>query len=165
MQKPEAILGGYVREGMTALDIGCAMGFFSLPLAELVGPSGRVVCVDLQERMIASLEKRARKAGVLDRLQTRVCPATSLGLEDLQSSVDFALTFAMLHEMPDQAGALAQIHAALKPGGRHLIAEPSGHVSSDDFAETLAAAEACGLRCVERPTISRSMSALMEKPA
>jgi len=165
MQKPEEILGDYVRPGMTALDVGCAMGFFSLPLAELVGPRGTVVCVDLQERMIRGLEKRARKAGVLDRMRTRVCSKTSFELDDLAGTVDFAVAFAMIHETPDGASTVQQIAATLKPGGRFLIAEPSGHVSDDAFQETVAAAEACGLRCIARPTVKRSMTAVLEKPA
>ena len=165
LQKPEVILAGQVREGMTALDVGCAMGFFSLPLATLVGPTGRVVCVDLQERMIRSLEKRARKAGLLDRLETRVCSATSFELDDLKDTVDFAVAFAMLHETPDAAAALAQISSALAPGGRLLISEPSGHVSAAAFDESVTAAEACGLHCVERPRIRGGTSALLEKSA
>ena len=165
LQKPEVICGDYVRAGMTALDVGCAMGFFSLPLAELVGPQGKVICVDLQERMLSGLRKRAQKAGVLDRIETRVCPATGLGIDDLQGTVDFAVAFAMLHETPDMPATVAQIADTLTPSGRFLIAEPSGHVSAETFDATIAAAEGCGLHCADRPKITRSMSALMEKPA
>ena len=52
---PEKILGPYVREGMKVLDVGCAMGFFWLPLAGMIGQTGKVVCIDMQERMITSL--------------------------------------------------------------------------------------------------------------
>ena len=52
---PRSILGAYVKPGMTALDIGCAMGFFSLPLARLAGPRGKIICVDLQEKMLQLL--------------------------------------------------------------------------------------------------------------
>ena len=58
-ENPQDVLGPHLKSGATALDVGCAMGFFSLPMAELVGPNGRVICVDLQERMIRSLRKRA----------------------------------------------------------------------------------------------------------
>ena len=100
-QKPERILGAYVREGMTVLDAGCAMGFFSLPLARMVGEKGRVICVDMQERMIRSLEKRANKAGLLDRIETRVCAPTNLELADLEGQVDFAVAIAVVHETRD----------------------------------------------------------------
>ena len=162
-QKPEEILHEHVREGMVVLDVGCAMGFFSLPLARRVGPKGRVVCVDLQERMIRSLEKRAEKSGLRGRMETRVCSDASLGLEDLAESVDFAVAFAMLHETPSPAETLSQIHAALAPRGRLLIAEPRGHVSAAAFEETVSAAEAHGFSRLGGPQIRGSQSALMEK--
>jgi ubiquinone/menaquinone biosynthesis C-methylase UbiE len=51
---------------MTVLAPGPGMGFFTIPLARLVGPSGRVIAVDLQPKMIESLKRRASKAGVLE---------------------------------------------------------------------------------------------------
>ena len=48
-QNPKKILYHYVKEGMMVLDIGCAMGFFSLPLSEMVGSKGKVICVDVQK--------------------------------------------------------------------------------------------------------------------
>ncbi len=47
LENPERMLRPYVRPGMTVLEPGSGMGFFSLPLARLVGAEGRVVCVDL----------------------------------------------------------------------------------------------------------------------
>jgi len=163
-EKPEEVLGPHLTSGATALDVGCAMGFFSLPLAELVGPSGRVICVDLQERMIRSLRKRAARAGVSDRVETRVCSASSLGLGDLEGKVDFALAFAVVHEVPDAARFLAEIGDALAPGGRLLIAEPRGHVSEEALERTTASARKAGLSVAERPDIKRSRTVLLEKP-
>jgi len=54
------------------------MGFFSLPLARMVGPNGKVLCVDLQEKMLRSLHKRALKAGVADRIISRLSARSSL---------------------------------------------------------------------------------------
>ena len=164
LEKPEEVLAPHVESGVTAMDIGCGMGFFSLPLAELVGPSGRVICVDLQERMISSLRKRASRAGLADRIQTRVCSVSSLGTQDLEGKVDFVLTFAVVHEVPDAAGLLTQIRDVLAPGGRLLIAEPRGHVSQEALEETVAAAERAGLSVVDRPAIKRSRAVLLEKP-
>ena len=163
-EKPEEVLAPHVKGGMTAMDVGCAMGYFSLPMAELVGPSGRVLCVDLQERMIRSLLKRASRAGLSDRIETRVCSASDLGVQDLEGKVDFALTFAVVHEVPDAAGLLGQIHDVLVPGGRLLIAEPRGHVPEEAFAGTVAAAEKAGLAVIDRPDIKRSRTVLMERP-
>jgi ubiquinone/menaquinone biosynthesis C-methylase UbiE len=163
LHNPRQILRPYLREGMTALDIGPGMGHFTLPMAEMVGESGGVIAVDLQEKMLASLRRRAGRAGLAGRIETRLCSNTSLNIDDLAGRVDFALTFAVLHEIPDIPGALRSVAATLKPGGMLLIAEPTGHVSEAAFARTIAAAEAGGLSLVDRPPIRRSRTAVMVK--
>ncbi len=100
IQNPAEILSPYVREGMTVLEPGPGMGFFTIELARRVGPSGRVIAIDLQPRMIAGLRRRAAKAGVLDRIDARLAPADSLGIADLAGIVDFTLAFAVVHELP-----------------------------------------------------------------
>lgn len=162
-EKPEEVLGPHLARGATALDVGCAMGFFSLPLAELVGPGGRVICVDLQERMIRSLRKRAARAGLSDRIEARTCSARSLGISDLEGEVDFALAYAVVHEVRDPERFLAEIAATLAPGGRLLIAEPRGHVSEEALERTAATARSTGLSLVDRPAIRRSRTALLER--
>jgi len=160
---PRKILGPYVKTGMTALDVGSAMGFFSLPMAELVGPDGRVICVDLQEKMIKSLERRASKAGLAERVQTRVCSQNSLGLDDLRGRVDFALAFAMVHEVPDAATLFSEIHGALKPGGAALVAEPKGHVTAARFEASVSAGVQSGFEIVEKPIIRLSHAVLLSR--
>ena len=83
LQNPRKILDSHVKPGMITLDVGCGMGYFSLAMAETVGPEGKVVCVDLQPKMIEALKRRASKAGVLDRIDHRVCDKNGLGLDDL----------------------------------------------------------------------------------
>src|ERR1035437_8410128 len=67
LQDPAAFVKPYVREGMTGLEPGQGMGFFTLEMAREVGSSGRVVEIDIQPRMIAGLKLRLAKAGLLDR--------------------------------------------------------------------------------------------------
>jgi SAM-dependent methyltransferase len=114
--------------------------------------------------MIRSLRRRAARAGVSDRIETRVCSTSSLGLRDLEGEVDFALAYAVVHEVPDAAPFLAEIANALAPGGRLLIAEPKGHVSGEALEETVAIAEKAGLSVIDRPDIKRSRTVLLEKP-
>ncbi|HLE60784.1 MAG TPA: class I SAM-dependent methyltransferase [Thermoanaerobaculaceae bacterium] len=160
-QHPEKTLAPYVGEGMLVLEPGCGMGFFTLDLARMVGPNGRVVAVDLQERMLAGLRRRARKAGVLNRIDARLARADRLGVSDLTGRVDVALALHVVHEVPDVAGFFAEIAATLKPDGKLLFVEPRGHVSGDAFAVSLALAEKAGLRVVERPRIRRDPAALL----
>jgi ubiquinone/menaquinone biosynthesis C-methylase UbiE len=162
-QNPLKILGPHVHEDMTVLDIGCAMGFFSLPLACLVGSTGRVICVDLQERMLRQLERRAQKAGLAERIQTHLCSKNSLGLEGLDGIVDFALAFAVVHEVPDAASLFSEIHRALKPSVRVLMAEPKKRVSERAFNLSLSAAEQNGFDIIERPRIPGSHAVLLSR--
>ena len=101
IQDPAKVLGPYVREGMTVLEPGPGMGFFTLELARLVGPTGRVLAVDIQPRMLAWLRRRAARAGLADRVDIRLVPPDTLGLADLAGSVDFTLAMAVVHELPD----------------------------------------------------------------
>jgi 2-polyprenyl-3-methyl-5-hydroxy-6-metoxy-1,4-benzoquinol methylase len=163
LQNPNKILKPYVNKAMTVADIGCAMGFFSLPLAKMVGSAGKVICVDIQEKMIRSLEKRARKAGLFDRIETHVCGQDSFGLDGLKEQVDFALAYAVVHEVPDAAGFFAEIHGMLKPAAEFLVAEPKGHVSNKDFEATVSVARQNGFKVVGKPYISKSHTVLLER--
>jgi tRNA A58 N-methylase Trm61 len=138
------MLRPFVRPGMTVLEPGSGMGFFSLPLARLVGAEGRVVCVDLQRRMIDGLRRRAHKAGLLDRIETAICSPDDLGIVAWAGRIDLALVIHVIHEVPDPDRFLRQIHAALRSGGKLVLIEPKGHVTPEQFEETLALAEAAG---------------------
>ena len=162
-QDPHDILSPFVAAGMTALEPGPGMGFFTLELARLVGPAGRVVAVDTQPRMLASLRRRAARRGLDGRIETRLAGDGGLGVGDLAGRVDFALAFAMVHEVPDPVRFFAEVAAALKPGARVLLAGPRGHVTTSAFEATLALAVACGLEVVGRPTIAASRTAVLAK--
>jgi 2-polyprenyl-3-methyl-5-hydroxy-6-metoxy-1,4-benzoquinol methylase len=163
LQNPGRILRPYVKEGMTVLDIGCAMGFFSLPLARMVGSGGKVICVDIQERMIRTLEKRARKAGLSGRIEALICNGHSIGLDNIKEKIDFALAFAVVHEVSDPAGFFSEIHGAMKLTGRLLAAEPKGRVSEKDFDRTVSIAEQNGFIVTDRPQIRTSRVILLQK--
>jgi 2-polyprenyl-3-methyl-5-hydroxy-6-metoxy-1,4-benzoquinol methylase len=162
---PDKILSPHVKNGMTVIEPGPGMGFFTLPMARMVGGSGRVVAIDIQPKMIEHLRRRADKAGLLGRIETRLTQPDSLGIADLAGSVDFVLAMAMVHETPSPKSFFSDCAAALKPGGRLLLAEPAGHVKSDRFDLELAYARAAGLELLEEPPIRRSLTALFVKPA
>lgn len=164
IQNPEKILAPYVKKGMFVLDIGCAMGFFSLPMARLAGETGRVLCVDMQEGMFTSLKKRARKAGLMERLTLHACTQTSLRLDEVRGTADFALAMAMIHEVPDAPRLFAEVFQALKPGGAFLIAEPKGHVGMAAFAGEVEQACQAGFAADEYLKVPRSHAALLRKP-
>ncbi len=160
-QDPRAVLSPFVSEGMTVLEPGPGMGFFTLELARLVGPRGRVVAVDVQPRMLESLRKRASRAGLLDRIDLREPRGPRMGTEDLEVAVDFVLAFAVIHELPDIAGFFVESRQALKAGGRMLVAEPTAHVTEKAFITTLGLAEDAGFSVESRPAIRRSRSVVL----
>ena len=158
---PGRILGDLVRPGDTTVDLGCGPGFFTLPLAEMVGDEGSVIAVDLQQAMLDKLGARAERKGLASRIRLHRCEAGSLGLEGERA--DFALAFWMVHEVPDQWRFFQETHELLRGGARLLLVEPMGHVAKAAFAQTLGAAEAAGFRLAGRPRIAFSHSALLER--
>ena len=161
IQPPEKILSPYVKEGMTVLEIGPGMGFFTIPLAQMVGANGKVIAVDMQEKMLQGLKKRAQKKGVLIRIETRLCPQDTLGLQDLTEKIDFALVFAVVHEVPDPSKFFAELSVTIKPSGRVLLSEPNGHVSEEEFTITTSLAKQHAFEIVGTPKIFRSRSVLL----
>ncbi|MCD6161467.1 MAG: class I SAM-dependent methyltransferase [candidate division Zixibacteria bacterium] len=162
-QNPKNILGNHIKPGMTALDIGCAMGFFSLWMAKAVGPDGRVIGVDLQEKMVNSLKRRAEKAGLSKRIEPRVCSDKSLEIADLSEQVDLALAFYVVHEVPSVSGFIDEVYKSLKPGGRFFVVEPNGHISADDYRANEAMMQKAGFTIVDHPKIKRSYATLFAK--
>ena len=156
--KPEKILGDYVKEGMTVMDLGCGMGHFSIGMADLVGSTGKVLAVDLQQKMLNVMGKRAQRAGMADRICAHLCRADELEIED---QIDFILAFWMVHEVPDQKKFFNNLKSMLGPEGKILIAEPKMHVTAEDLKRTVDIAQSCGWHCIETPDIRLSHAALL----
>jgi ubiquinone/menaquinone biosynthesis C-methylase UbiE len=163
MLDPEKVVRPFVREGTTVLEPGPGMGFFTVELARLVGPSGRVVAVDIQPKMLAGLERRAAKAGVAGRVETRLASADSLKIADLHERIDFTLAFAVVHEMPSASRFFAQAAQASKPGATLLLVEPSGHVKETEFKAELEAAARAGFSLAENREFRSSQGVLLRK--
>ncbi len=160
LHNPEKILGPYVSQGMTAMDVGCGMGIFSIAMARMVGDEGHVISVDIQQRMLDALQRRAAKAGLAQRIQVHCAEPNRLGVN---ATVDFALAFAMVHESPDARNLLQQIHECLKPGGHLLVTEPQGHVPLRRFNQMLDIAEELGLKRRQQPFVRYCHAALLQR--
>ena len=157
-QNPEQILRPYVAEGITVLDIGPGMGYFSIPLARMVGPGGRVIAVDIQPKMLGALQKRAKRAAVDQRIIIHLCEADSLGLD---VKADFALAFWMIHEVPNPFSFFKEMKSVLKASGKLLVSEPTVHVTAKMFAESIEMAISSGFKVIAEPKIFLSRSALL----
>jgi ubiquinone/menaquinone biosynthesis C-methylase UbiE len=150
VHSPATLFGPYLSAGMTVLDVGCAMGVFTIPLARMVGPRGRVIAVDIQRESLDVLARRARRKGLADRIETRLVSPGDLGVAE---PVEFALAFWMAHETPDPEALLRQVRRCLKPDGRFMLIEPVLHVSREQFSLMVASARAAGLEPRDEPRV------------
>ncbi len=162
LQNQYKILRPYIKEGDTVLDVGPGIGYFTIPLTELVGDSGRVIAVDIQQEMLNAIKKRAERAGVLQRIELQLASADSL---DIKMKLDFILAFWMVHEVPDKVRFLTELYSLLKDDGKFLMAEPKIHVIKAKFAQTVHLALKTGFTLGYSPHISLSKSALFIKTA
>jgi ubiquinone/menaquinone biosynthesis C-methylase UbiE len=155
---PEKVMAPYVGQGQTAVDIGCGHGHFTLGMARLVGPTGKVVAADIHPAMLKITMRRAAKAGLADCVQDHLCPSDHLGL-DLKA--DFITAFWVVHAVPDKERFFLEVAGLLAPQGRFLIAEPNIHVKREKFEDELALAVKAGLQVEESPRLWGSRTALM----
>ncbi len=162
IQNPYKIVGGYIEEGQTVLDLGCGPGVFSIAMAEMVGEKGRVIAADIQDEMLQMLRQKVEKTKLESRIRIHKSSPDKIGISE---KVDFALAFYMVHEVPDKERFLREVATILKPQGKLLIVEPKFHVSKSSFEETIKIAHSAGLSPISRPKIFFSRAALLQRSA
>lgn len=162
LEKPEKLLGPFVEPGMTAVDYGCGMGFFTIPMARMVGPEGEVLAVDLQEKMLQSLQRRADRAGLTER----VVPMLPAGIEEIsRNTVDLVAALYVVHELTDARAFFVEMQEILKPEGRILMVEPRMHVNETTFRQSVDVALSTGLSLQQEQSIPcRGWSAVLQSP-
>ena len=114
-QRTETLARLAIQSGEHILDIGAGPGFLAMDMADLTGPTGRVVGVDISDAMIRRATDRNDRAW-LSYLQG---DATALPVED--ASFDVAVSTQVAEYMADLSPFCAEIARVLKPGGRALI--------------------------------------------
>ena len=119
-----------LRVGESVLDVGSGRGATLLPAAERVGPTGRVVGVDLSDGMVALLGRDLERLGFTNAAVLRM-NAESLELEP--ESFDVALSSFVLHLLPHPEAAAEGVRRAIRPGGRVAMSAPTGAGGHWDF--------------------------------
>ena len=160
LQNPQKLIGPYLKEGMTVLDVGCGPGFFSIEMARMVGASGRVIAADLQDGMLQKLRDKIHGTELEARITLHQCGKRRIGWSE---AVDFVLAFYMLHELPDQDAFFREIGSLLTPDGYVFIVEPPFHVSKTAFEDTVRKARDAGFIPVAKPRVLLSKTVLLKK--
>lgn len=163
VHNPERILRPHITAGMTVMDVGCGMGYFTIPMARMVGGRGKVIAADLQPEMLDGMLINAEKSGVKSRIEPRLCGKNSMNIGDLSGKINFAILFMMLHEVPDRERLVREVCDALEPGGKVLFAEPMGHVAKQSFERSLQMMRQTGLVVAEPLRIALCRAVLLEK--
>jgi tRNA A58 N-methylase Trm61 len=163
MHNPRRMLRTYIRPGMIVIDYGCAMGYFSIPLAKMVGNQGKVFCFDIQDKMLEKLIRRAMKAGVEKIVVPRLINSSDNSNQMSSKTADFTLLFAVAHEVDDKGHLFSFLSSKMKINALLLFAEPRGHVNTENFTQSVLLAEKVGFRKVRDLEITKSHAILLEK--
>ena len=149
-----------LRENDILADIGCGIGYFSIPAAQLIGPNGMVYALDVKSEMIEEVEKRAKESN-LDNIRTVITNEYDLKLED--KSVSCAFICTVLHEIEDRIKFLNETKRILRNTGKIAVVEwikeesdwgpPVSHrVASSEIEEEL---KKCGFKEISYVKISQ----------
>ncbi len=107
-----------LKEGMTVVDYACGPGRYTIPIAEGVGPKGKVFAVDIQPVAIETVKKKAAAKG-LANIETVLVDSFNTGIAG--SSADIVLMVDMIHMVADRASLLREAHRLLKPDGQLFV--------------------------------------------
>jgi ubiquinone/menaquinone biosynthesis C-methylase UbiE len=133
--------------GERVLEIGPGTGYYTLDLAEWVGPDGTVEIFDLQQEFLDHTLRRAAERGLSNLRPTRG-DAQALPYED--DSMDAVVLVAVLGEIPNPDAAMRQIARVLRPGGRVVVGELAGDPHFTSPRALQGRAQAMGLRVARR---------------
>jgi len=130
------------KPGERILEVGPGTGYYTLDVAEWVGPEGRIEILDVQQEMLDHTMRGAGERG-LTNINPTLADATEMPYED--ASFDAAHLTTVLGEIPDQDAAVRELARVLKPGGRLVGGELMGDPHYVSFSAWQAKAEAAGL--------------------
>jgi ubiquinone/menaquinone biosynthesis C-methylase UbiE len=120
-QKPVAVVSAMaIAPGMIVADVGAGTGYFEPHLSKAVGPSGKVVAIDVEADMVRWTNERAKREG-LANVEAKLGAPADPELEP--GSIDRVLVVDTWHHVEDRAGYAKKLAAALRPGGTVFIVD------------------------------------------
>ena len=122
---------GTIEPGAVVLDLGCGAGTDLLIAAQMAGPTGRAIGVDMTPAMLDRARASARAMG-LDNVELHECLIEALPLED--ASVDVVISNGVIDLVPDKDAVFDEIDRVLRPGGRVQLADVIIHTEVSEDA-------------------------------
>jgi ubiquinone/menaquinone biosynthesis C-methylase UbiE len=105
---------------MRVLEVGPGNGTYSVAAAQVIGPQGKLVTIDIEPKMIARVDQKIATQG-LTNIETRVADVYDLPFDD--ASFDLIYMITVINEIPDIPQALSEFHRVLKPSGKLVFSE------------------------------------------
>lgn len=120
-ERPDLVLEALdLHPGQVVADLGAGSGYFTFRIAPLVGKSGKVFAVDVQQQMLATLTARAN---ALHAANVQVVQASETDPNLPPASVDLVLFVNVYHELAYPFEVMTKVRRALKPAGRVVFVE------------------------------------------
>jgi len=120
-----------IKEGFQVLDYGCGPGSYIVPLAELVGDSGKIYALDIHPLAIQTVKRLAAKKR-LANVHT-ILSDCKTGLP--ADSLDVVLLYDILHDLHNSGEVLAELRRVLKPEG--ILSVSDHHLEQDEIASRI----------------------------
>ncbi len=110
-----------IKEGMNIVDFGCGHGYFTIPIAKLIGKEGKIWALDVLPSALEAINSKA-KIGKLDNIITQRCNLEVSGGSKLESdSQNLVLAANLLFECENKKSVLKEAKRILKPKGKLII--------------------------------------------
>jgi ubiquinone/menaquinone biosynthesis C-methylase UbiE len=103
-----------IRAKQRVLEVGCGPGFFTIPVAKIVGKKGSVYALDINPIAVQTVRRKV-KENCLNNVKVLLADARKSRLQD--NSFDVAFLFGVLHDFPDVGAVMREMHRVLKAKG------------------------------------------------
>ena len=156
---PNKILKPYIHKNITALDIGCGPGVYTIEMAELLGGTGKVIAVDMQNEMLEIIQRKISGKSIEKNILLHQCTQEKIGVKE---NVDFVLMFYVVHEVPSKANLFDEVLPLINKNGLLMIVEPK-LIAAKSFNEMVNKIKDKGFEEYEKLKITLSRGIILKK--